>query len=222
MFLRGPPGVPAYFQTRKNFGQAAIGGDLDREADHGITEALVALRHGDPGAMDQLVPLVYDHLRDLAHRQLGVEAAGHTLDTTALVHETYLKLVDQTRVQWQDRAHFFAIAARAMRRILIDYARRHRAARRGGNENGAPAKPVSLDDVELPVEGRADALLALDEALDRLGKFDARAAQVVECRFFAGLTDAETAAILGVSERTVAREWVVAKGWLYQELGRDG
>ena len=195
-------------------------GDLGGQGDQEITEALVALRDRDPGAMDRLIPLVYDQLRQVAHRQLGAEPTGHTLETTALVHEAYLKLVDQTRTDWQDRAHFFAIASRAMRRILIDYARRHRAERRGGLPDGTPPTPVSLDQVEIPVAERAEALLALDEALDRLERFDARLAQVVECRFFAGLTEAETAAALTVSQRTVAREWVLAKGWLHQELGR--
>jgi RNA polymerase sigma factor (TIGR02999 family) len=173
--------------------------------------------------MDRLVPLVYDQLRRVAHRQLSAEATGHTLSTTGLVHEAYLKLVNQTRVQWQDRAHFFAVAAGAMRRVLVDYARRHRAVRRGGGDNGAPPIPVSLDDVEIPVAERAATILALDDALERLTRVDARLAQVVECRFFAGLTEAETAETLGVSQRTVAREWVMAKGWLYQELrGDDG
>lgn len=194
------------------------GADLSREADGDITEALVALRQGTPGAMDRLMPLVYDQLRRMAHRQLGAEATGHTLTTTALVHEAYLKLVDQSRAQWQDRGHFFAIAARAMRRILIDYARRYRAARRGGGPDGAPAARVSLDDVDIPVAERAAALLALDDALERLEQVDAPLAQVVECRFFGGLTEEETAEALGVSRRTVAREWATAKGWLYQEL----
>lgn len=167
------------------------------------------------------MPLVYNQLRRLAHHQLGAEETGHTLTTTALVHETYLKLVDQTRVDWQDRAHFFAVATRLMRRILVDYARRHRAARRGGQPDGAPPKPISLDEVELPAAERAEALLALDEALDRLERFDARLARVVECRFFAGLEEAETAIALGVSQRTVARDWAVAKGWLYRELRSD-
>ena len=168
--------------------------------------------------MDRLVPLVYEQLRRVAHRQLEAERSGHTLSTTALVHEAYLKLVDQSRVQWQDRAHFFADASRAMRRILIDYARRHRAIRRGGQSDGTPPMPVSLDHVELPAAGRAEALLALDEALGRLGRVDERLAQVVECRFVGGLTETETATALGVSKRTVAREWAVAKGWLHQEL----
>ncbi|HUQ19562.1 MAG TPA: ECF-type sigma factor, partial [Gemmatimonadaceae bacterium] len=130
---------------------------MEGQADEEITQALIALRDGAPEAMERLVPLVYDQLRRIAHRQLGAEATGHTLTTTALVHEAYLKIVDQSRVQWQDRAHFFAIASGAMRRILIDYARRHRAARRGGGV-GAKSRPVSLDAVELPVEQRADAL----------------------------------------------------------------
>lgn len=196
-------------------------GPSDRPADREITEALIALRQRSPGAMDRLMPLVYDELRGVAHRQLGAEPTGHTLSTTALVHEAYLKLVDQSRTEWQDRAQFFAIASRAMRRILIDYARRHRAQRRGGRPDGTRPAPVSLDEAEIPVAQRADALIALDEALERLGQMDARLARVVECRFFAGLTEPETAATLGVSRRTVAREWAVARGWLYEEL-RDG
>jgi RNA polymerase sigma factor (TIGR02999 family) len=226
-FERSQPAIPGRpvsstcLQTRRKIGHNANrgpgGAELNPQTDGEITDALVALREGSPGAMDRLMPLVYDQLRRVAHRQLGAEPTGHTLTTTALVHEAYLKLVDQTRAQWQDRAHFFAIAARAMRRILIDYARRHRAARRGGGPDGPPT-PVSLDTMELSVAERAEALLALDEALDRLAEVDARLAHVVECRFFAGLTEAETATALEVSQRTVAREWALAKGWLYQEL----
>jgi RNA polymerase sigma factor (TIGR02999 family) len=194
------------------------GGRAGPGPDPEITEALVALRHRGPEARDRLMPLVYDQLRRVAHRQLAAEPTGHTLSTTALVHEAYLKLVDQTRVEWRDRAHFFAIAARAMRRILIDYARRHRALRRGGLPDGTRAAPVSLDAVDVPVHEGAEVLLALDEALERLGRVDRRVAQVVECRFFGGLTEAETASALAVSQRTVAREWAVAKGWLYREL----
>lgn len=183
-----------------------------------ITQALVALRERSPGALDRLMPLVYEQLRRVAHRHLRAEPAGHTLSTTALVHEAYFKLVDQTRAQWQDRAHFFAVASGAMRRILIDYARRHRAVRRGGLPDGKPSTPVSLDETDLPIAERAEALLALDEALGRLAQLDARMAQVVECRFFAGLSEQETAEALSVSQRTVAREWAMAKGWLYQEL----
>ena len=187
-------------------------------ADAEISEAFLALRNRGPGAMDHLLPLVYEQLRRVAHRQLDAEPPGHTLSTTALVHETYLKLADQTRAEWRNRAQFFAVASCAMRRILIDYARRHRALCRGGRTDGPPAVPISLDAVQISVAGRADALLALDEALDRLARLDDRLARVVECRFFAGLTEAETATALGVSKRTVAREWAVARGWLYEEL----
>jgi RNA polymerase sigma factor (TIGR02999 family) len=190
---------------------------------HAITDALGAVREGVPGALDRLVPLVYPDLARIAHRQLGLERAGHTLSTTALVHEAYLRLVDQTRVQWADRAHFFAVAAHVMRRVLVDHARRHRADRRGGPHRRA----IPLDALEKSGGGdlasveRADVLLALDEALERLARLDARQAQVVECRFFGGFTEAETAEALGVTPRTVARDWVKAKGWLYQELS-DG
>lgn len=193
--------------------------DSDARGSGPITEALVGLREGAPGAMDRLMALVYEQLRRIAHRQLGSEATGHTLSTTGLVHEAYLKLVDQTRAQWQDRAQFFAIAATAMRRVLVEYARRANAARRGGGPNEQRHTRISVDDVEIPVAERAAALVDLDEALHRLAMVDARLAQIVECRFFAGLTESETAAALSLSQRTVAREWVVAKGWLFQELG---
>ena len=196
--------------------------DSDTSGPGPITEALLALREGSPGAMDRLMPVVYEQLRRIAHRQLRSEATGHTLSTTGLVHEAYLKLVDQTRTQWQDRAQFFAVAATAMRRVLVEYARRANAARRGGGQDGQDGqKPtrISLDDVEIPVAERPAVLLDLDEALQRLAEVDARLAQIVECRFFAGLTESETATTLSLSQRTVAREWVVAKGWLFQELG---
>lgn len=183
-----------------------------------ITDALLSLREGSPDAMDRLMPLVYEQLRRIAHRQLSSEAAGHTLSTTGLVHEAYLKLVDQTRAQWQDRAHFFAVAATAMRRVLVEYARRANAARRGGGVNGQKPARISLDGIDIPVEERAAVLVDLDEALQRLALVDARLAQIVDCRFFAGLTETETASALSISQRTVAREWVMAKAWLFQEL----
>ena len=198
-----------------------MGVEPSPEDPEAITEALCALRNGAPDAMDRLAPLVYEQLRRIAHRQLRAEPVGHTLSTTALVHEAYLRLVDQTRAEWQDRGHFFAVASGAMRRILVDYARRYRAARRGGGDDGAPVRPISLDNTDIPADERADALVALDEALERLGRLDERQARVVECRFFGGLTEEETAAALGISQRTVAREWVTARGWLFQELRRD-
>jgi RNA polymerase sigma factor (TIGR02999 family) len=177
-----------------------------------ITDLLLQVRQGSPDAMDRLFPLVYEELRRIAHRQLQGERPGHTLSTTGLVHETYLKLVDQTRVQWQDRGHFFALAARAMRQILVDYARRYRAQRRGGG-----LRRVSLTE-GAAVEEQAELVLAVHEALDRLAAMNHRLSQVVECRYFAGLTEEETAAALGVTARTVERDWVKARGWLYQEL----
>ena len=195
--------------------------EQEDEQQEEITAALAVLRRGAPEAMDHLLPLVYADLRRIAHRQLAAEPAGHTLCTTALVHEAYLRLSAQTHAQWVGRAQFFAVAARTMRRILVDYARRHWAARRGG----AGRRPVALDEADdagaLAVAERAGELLALDEALERLGALDERLARMVECRFFAGLTEAETAEALGVSTRTVARDWLMAKGWLYRELRDD-
>jgi len=190
---------------------------------HAITDALAALRGGDPDAMDRLVPLVYEELARIAHRQLRLEVPGHTLSTTALVHEAYLRLVDQTRAQWADRAQFFGVAAHSMRRVLVDHARRHRAARRGGvHRRDVPLEALEASDAaNLAAGDRADILVAMDEALDRLAALDARQARVVECRFFGGLTESETAEALGVTARTVARDWVKARGWLYQELHRD-
>jgi RNA polymerase sigma factor (TIGR02999 family) len=183
------------------------------EGDGRITGLLLAWRAGDTGAADRLFPLVYDELRRIAHQYSGRERPGHTLDTTALVHEAYLRLVDHTRVAWADRLHFFAVAAQVMRRILVDYARQYRAEKRGR----APER-VSLRDDMLAVEQRADTLVALDEALNRLGAVDDRLRQVVECRFFGALTEEETAEALGVTARTVRRDWIKAKGWLHGAL----
>jgi RNA polymerase sigma factor (TIGR02999 family) len=183
------------------------------EAEHQITGLLKALGQGESTALNRLFPLVYDELRRIAHRQFDNRRAGQTLDTTALVHEAYLKLVDQTRVESTDRAHFFGIAARAMRQILIDRARKHGTLKRGGKWMRVP-----LDDDVVRVEDRADMLLALDDALARLAALDERLSRVVECRFFGGMTEPETAAALGISERTVRRDWLKAKLWLYGEL----
>ena len=163
--------------------------------------------------MDRLLPLVYDELRRMAHRQLGRERAGHTLSTTALVHEAYLRLVDQTRARWVDRAHFFAVAAGVMRRVLVDYARRYRAAKRGGD-----AQHVDLDRAEVSLDQRSEMLINLDEALGRLAELNPRLSQVVEYRFFGGMTEEETAEALGVTDRTVRRDWIKAKAWLSREL----
>ena len=165
-------------------------------------------------AVDGDFPLVYDELRRLAHRQLRREASGHTLGTTALVHEAYLRLAAQAPGAWRDRPHFLALAATAMRRILVDHARRH-----GAHKRGAGARRVPIENVEsLAAEDRAELLVALDDALSRLAALDARQARVVECRFFGGLTEDETAQALGVGLRTVKRDWAKARGWLYREL----
>jgi RNA polymerase sigma factor (TIGR02999 family) len=181
-----------------------------------VTQLLVAWSKGDQAALDQLMPLVYRELHRLARRRLGRESAGHTLQTTALVHEAYLRLVGQKEAQWQNRAHFFAIAARMMRRILVDYARGRRYAKRGG-----AAPKVSFDEM-LPVSGgRAADVLVLDEALTTLAEIDPRKSKMVELRFFGGLSIEETAKVLGVSPGTVRRDWTLAKAWLQREIHKD-
>ena len=188
----------------------------------GVTAALGELREGVPGAFDRLLTLLYPELARIAHRQLGLEPTGHTLSTAALVHEAYLRLVDQSRAQWTDRAQFLAVAARVMRRVLIDHARRHAAVRRGGAPRRVPLEVLDHAGAgALGVQERADVLLALDEALERLGRLDQRQASVVECRFFAGMSEPETAEALGVTARTVARDWYKARGWLYRELSDE-
>ena len=186
------------------------------DAQHEISEHLAVVRdhHDDPDAWERLLPLVYAELRAIAHRQLHRERDEHTLNTTALVHEANLKLVDQRHPQWHDRAHFFAMAATVMRRVLVDHARAYRTAKRGG---GGARDRIPLDAATAAAE-RADILVALDEALDRLAAADGRLGRVVECRFFGGLTEAETASALGVTERTIRRDWVRAREWLVSEL----
>lgn len=182
-----------------------------------ITELLTALRDGDRTALDRLFPLVYAELHDRAHRQLARRRPGDTLSTTALVHEVYLKLTDSAHQSYQDRVHFFAVASRAMRQILVDYARRMTAAKRGGG------LAVSLDPDQLGNPGRAEELLALDEALARLEGLDERLARNVEMRFFGGLSVEETAEALGVSPRTVKRDWRKARAFLFAAIrGGDG
>lgn len=183
---------------------------------HEATALLIDLRRGRRTATDELFPLLYDELRALAHRHLGRERPGHTLSTTALVHEAYERLVDQTRTEWSDRAHFCAVASQAMRRVLVDYARRRNALKRGGAQ-----QPLPLDERRIDVQAQAEHLVALDEALDRLGGFDERAAQVVEMRFFGGMTEEEVAEALRVSARTIRRDWVKARAWLFQALYPD-
>jgi RNA polymerase sigma factor (TIGR02999 family) len=164
-------------------------------------------------AAEALFPELYDELRRIAHRQLGAERTGHTLCTTALVHEAYVKLADQTRARFESRSHFLAVASQAMRRILVAYARRVRTEKRGGRW-----QRLDFDAVDLPVEERAEALVALDAAMERLAVLNPRLSRVVECRFFGGMTEEEVADALGVTERTVRRDWLKAKGWLVREL----
>jgi RNA polymerase sigma factor (TIGR02999 family) len=177
-----------------------------------VTDLLVAWSEGDKAAYDKLVPLVYDELHRLAHRHMSGERPGHTLQTTALVDEAYLRLVDQ-KVHWQNRSHFFAIAAQTMRRILVDYARQRRFAKRGG-----ASQQVDFDEAMLMARERSTELLALDDALKRLAEFDERKSRVVELRFFGGLTVDETAKVLGISPNTVDRDWSTARAWLYKEV----
>ena len=181
-----------------------------------ITALLLDLQGGNRTVVDALLPHVYDELRALARRQLRGERAGHTLNTTALVHEAYLKLVRQDQVNWQNRAHFYGVAALAMRRLLINYARKRLAQKHGG---GAPL--ATFEEGSVARAARSEELLALDEALDRLVAFNDRQSQVVTMWFFGGLTQEEIAEVLGVSVPTVRRDWRIAKAWLTRELGRD-
>lgn len=179
-----------------------------------VTQLLVAWGEGDEAAFERLAPLVYDELRRIARRYMGGEQAGHTLQATALVNEAYMRLIDINKVQWQNRAHFFAMSARLMRRILIDFARSKHYQKRG-----AGAQKVSLDEGMMVVDPGQD-LLALDDALHALADVDQRKSQVVEMRFFGGLSVEETAEALHISPETVMRDWKLAKAWLLRELSR--
>jgi RNA polymerase sigma-70 factor (ECF subfamily) len=183
-----------------------------------ITGLLVEWSNGNKMALDEMLPLIENELRRLAHRYMSRERPGHTLQTTALVNEAYLRLIDQNNVRWQNRAHFFAIAAQMMRRILVDYARRKMYAKRGG----AAAIHVSLDQAALVSNEPSAEVTALDEALTRLESLDARQARIVELRFFGGLTIKETAEAMEISVDMVKREWSTAKAWLYREMKGTG
>ena len=180
-----------------------------------VTRLLVRLTDGDRGVLDELLPVVYGELRKLASSYLRRERVGHTLQPTALVHEAYMRLVDQTQVQWQNRAHFFGVAAQMMRRILVDHARAHEAEKRGGE-----FQKLSLDE-NIDVSGERDVnLVALDDALNLLAEIDPQKSKIVELRFFGGLSVEETAEVLGVSAPTVKRQWRMAKAWLYGQVKR--
>ncbi len=183
-----------------------------------VTQLLRAWCGGDQAALNRLMPLIHDELHRLAHHYMLRERAGHTLQTTALVNEAYLRLINADRIPWQNRAHFFAISANLMRRVLVDFARS-----RGYQKHGGNAVKVELDEGRMPSPGRGAEVLAIDDALNALAAFDPREAKVVELRFFGGLSEEEIAEVLGISARTVKRDWVVAKAWLKREMkhGRE-
>ena len=182
----------------------------------GLTELLDDWQQGDRTALEKLAPLIYDELRRIAHRYVQRERNGHTLQTTALVNEAYLRLAEQQKPGWQNRSHFFAVTAQMMRHILIDHARRRRFVKHGGN-----TQQVSLDEASLMSVERAAELVALNEALDELKQFDQRKSRVVELRYFGGLTLEETADMLGVSLMTVRRDWRAAKAWLFRRMKNE-
>ncbi|HUS12788.1 MAG TPA: sigma-70 family RNA polymerase sigma factor [Pyrinomonadaceae bacterium] len=184
---------------------------------HEITQLLAEWSSGNQTALDKLYPLVYDELHKMAGRYMNRERKNHTLQTTALINEAYVRLVDQKHVHWENRAHFFAISAQIMRRILIDHARRHAYAKRGGG-----AQKISLDETAIVADNPATDLIVLDEALDRLAEIDPRRGHVVELRYFGGLSNEEIAGVLKISENTVTRDWNMARAWLYQELSGSG
>jgi RNA polymerase sigma-70 factor (ECF subfamily) len=181
-----------------------------------ITQLLLKWGKGDADALECLIPVVYPELRRMARRYMGKENSQHTLQTSALINEAYLKLIDQQAVEWQDRAHFFAAAALVMRRILIDHARRYRYEKRGGG-----ARRIDLDDIAVIADERACEFVELDAALDSLAKIDQRKGRIVELRFFGGLTVDETAEVMKLSPITIKREWRVARAWLYREISGE-
>ena len=189
---------------------------MEPSASHDVTQLLVAWGNGNQAARDRLMSVVYEELHRLAHRYMKRESPGHTLQTSALVNEAFVRLVDQKNVHWQGRAHFYAIAAQMMRRILVDYARSRNYAKRGGG-----AQKISLDEGLIVSDGRSKEVVNVHEALERLAEFDARKSQIVELRFFGGLSIDETADVLGVSPGTVMRDWTLAKAWLRREVSPE-
>ncbi len=187
-----------------------------------ITQLLEAAQGGDAGALNALFPLVYDALRGLAQRQRQGWHGDYTVNTTALVHEAYLKLIGQQRADWKNRAHFFAVAAKAMRHILIDYAERRRTTKRGGDVQkvSLEAQPMGVEDVIVMTGERAGVLVALDAALKKLATLNERQSRIVECRFFGKMTIPDTAEALGISPATVKRDWGLAQAWLYDEINQ--
>jgi RNA polymerase sigma factor (TIGR02999 family) len=189
---------------------------MNKAASQEITQLLLAWGSGDKAALDALMPMVYDELRRLAKRYMRRQNAGHTLQTTALVNEAYLRLIDSSRVRWQDRTHFFAISAQLMRRVLVDFARAKNSRKRGGEQI-----QITLDEqIEAPFEKETN-LVALDEALQKLAQLSQRQSQIVELRYFGGLSEEEIAETLAISTRTVRRDWSLARAWLYRELSQN-
>jgi len=210
--------VPRPARSRDSlFGRTGSAQRMSSPQPTAVTQLLAKARAGDSAALADVFPLIYEELHRLAQQQLRREPDGHTLSPTALVHEAYMRLIDYSRMEWNGRAHFLAVAATAMRRILVDHARGHRSQKRGGDA----IKHVPIESVELGTEDRADLLLAVDEALVRLKEIDARQAQVVECRFFGGMTEEETAEALGIGLRTAKRDWARAKVWLHREIAGE-
>jgi RNA polymerase sigma-70 factor (ECF subfamily) len=204
------------YAARQRFSRALGRKHVQRGSSNQVTELLIRWRGGDRAALDALIPLVYDELRRLAQRYLQRERSNHTLQSTALVHEAYARLVGQNLPEWQNRAHFFGVAAQLMRQILVDYARGHRASKRGGS-----ACKVTLDDAALQTQKVDVDVAALDDALKSLARIDPQQSRVVELRFFAGLSIEDTSEVLGISPSTVNRDWNTARVWLYRELNRE-
>lgn len=188
---------------------------MTQPSTHDVTQLLIAWSNGDKAALDKLTPMVYEELRRLAHHYMSHERPGHTLQTTALINEAYLRLVNRKGVHWQNRAHFFAIAATLMRSILVDHARSHAYAKRGGG-----ARRTALDEAMIVSQQRAAEVVALDDVLKELADFDPQQSRIVELRFFGGLTIEETAGALDLSPATIKREWSTARAWLYRELSK--
>jgi len=191
--------------------------DIESGSRRPVSDPIEQSGGGDREAFDRALPLVYDELRRLAHRQLRREARGHTLSTTALVHEAYLRLAKDSGGRWRDHGHFLAIASSAMRRILVEHARQRHTAKRGDAPQQLPLENID----NLPADRRDELLVTLDDALERLAALDGRQARVVECRFFGGLTEEETAKALGIGLRTAKRDWAKARSWLYQAINPD-
>jgi RNA polymerase sigma-70 factor (ECF subfamily) len=203
--------------SKEGHSSADTSADEPRDKQHAVTRALAGAAAGDKEAQDRLWQMTYAELHQIAQRHLLGERPDHTLTPTALVHEAYLRLVGQRDIDWQDRSHFFGVASKVCRRILVDHARRRRAKKRGGSRGR-----VTLDSAMVAVQSQSDEVLALNEALERLTELNERLVKVVECRYFGGLSEEQTADALGISIRTVRRDWVKAKGWLQTQLSPDG